>query len=791
MILKRFYYYHYYYYYRYSGSCTSSKHCNLQKALPLMAGLFYYQTHEMIFQRLCTTKCRGKCDYKRTFKTWMEDADLLITFAETMPAYWSSKWKPVLNEGISAHALSDVNALNNVVESNLEGIKYAQKQCSVAKSPNACKLTTLLEYHSTFKATIQRKDVKVKDIRKQSHVDYFKVVELQKENIHHMELLGGIKRLDDNLKASVKGIRKFFDGMAQFDKGIAKDNLEYINEELPTYKTTLASVEKRLVDDMNEAMGYMTGILASNLAAEIAKMAALIATNGNPLKTMIAGPDILDLSEQAEKIADATSQLVKGSRLLTSIGELKDDSIKVMDDFRANDQQMVALHKIAVGLSKTSDANDVGSDLQKDIDMFIIEYRKNAPVNRKHLLVKNNALWSAFKGAVCDVLNGDVSIAGAVLKSIAGAKLICERLEGTLAQFFSLKEELYDFTFQLADAINAIARGNLGQRFSAQIKGIHDDNLDGVDYFTGSYIFQTRVQKMCQVYCDILEYNNFGDINYATPCKPYNGVFTKRQLDDLISYKNNQPYRVSRRSVYLPTRSTTNGDTGVVDLQALARGETVHFKIPADRAWLMKYGWLSFTDSVYPFVKSLKLFLPHTDYDTWTQKYHSTTHVVMASVSGSSFGTGIVYQLSKASSSFYTTYEEGYHTCSNEIQNPYILCKDDPKICDKEDKVVKQDSLMPTIVSTWTLQANFTIGYKKITYDPPRPATNLLLRGETIMVLPSSKKKRSLSPRSKRVLATNNCCPGNMYRLDIREKTCGECPKGSTSVLGGLFCQID
>jgi hypothetical protein len=74
-------------------------------------------------------------------------------------------------------------------------------------------------------------------------------------------------------------------------------------------------------------------------------------------------------------------------------------------------------------------------------------------------LARNSALWSAFKDKACNLLEGD-DIEINVGQTTTEVMLICENLEGTLAEFFTLRESIFDFQFDLVDALTKVIRGN-------------------------------------------------------------------------------------------------------------------------------------------------------------------------------------------------------------------------------------------------------------------------------------------------------------------------------------------
>ncbi|KAK3739424.1 hypothetical protein QZH41_004656 [Actinostola sp. cb2023] len=602
--------------------CTVENQCDVKKALPMMTGIFWYQINEMIFQRLCPQNCEGEeCDYLGTFHKVLEDADRLISYAASLPSYWGMTWTTFYNDAVSGSAFTKLDVALSMVEEKEEALEISKKQCDLIKLVAACPHDNFYQQYKLVKK-IQRnqnENIKVKDLRESSQIDYEQLVMLQKENLQHFELLGRINKLDDNMQASVSGISTFFEGLAKFDQGIASDDAASLKEDLDRYTTTLATVETKLKNDINEAMTLMQVILAGNLVEETAKLVALVMTNSNPLKLIFGGADVSDVMDQSGKVADAAAELAHGIALFVALDDLTKDSLQLTRAFGSNAQQISTLQSVVDKIR-----NGQGNDIGEDSDKFIEEYSAYTPQTDRSILAKNDALWSAFKDATCDVLNGEVGVAGSIPKGIAGGKLLCERLEGTLAQFFTLREDIFDFQNQLVDSVAAVVRGNLAQRFARNIEGKHDV-IEASQLMTGFFMMQSKIQKVISVYCDVMEYKNLG--KRVQPCSTINGLFVKENIDALISYNDNAAYDEMERVVYIPTRAQSDGDTGVVDLQALARGETVIFQIPVDKIWLTEYGWILPGQRSIPFIKSLKLFLPRKTYEDSSAQAYTTTQI--------------------------------------------------------------------------------------------------------------------------------------------------------------------
>ena len=105
------------------------------------------------------------------------------------------------------------------------------------------------------------------------------------------------------------------------------------------------------------------------------------------------------------------------------------------------------------------------------------------------------------------MLNGEVGFVGQAPKAIAGGILICEKLDGVLARFFTLREQVFDFQFQLIDAATKVVRANIAKRLTQDITG-EEDVLDVTQLTIGFSVIQARLQSDASLYCNVLEYEH-------------------------------------------------------------------------------------------------------------------------------------------------------------------------------------------------------------------------------------------------------------------------------------------
>ncbi|CAB4040426.1 Hypothetical predicted protein, partial [Paramuricea clavata] len=158
--------------------------------------------------------------------------------------------------------------------------------------------------------------------------------------------------------------------------------------------------------------------------------------------------------------------------------------------------------------------------------------------------------------------------------------LVCENLEGTLAEFFTLRGSIFDFQFDLVDALTKVVQGNIAQKLSSSIKG-KNKLLD--------YKYHGKRDKLC----------------------PTSGFFDYNKVEYLTSIKEPHYYK-QERYVFIPTSPEYPGDSGYINLPSLAAGNQPILQLakttPEQHSWIKQM--VDWNDVIAPFVTSIKIYLP-------------------------------------------------------------------------------------------------------------------------------------------------------------------------------------
>lgn len=772
-------------------ACTEDNKCDVGKALPLMSALLWYKISDFMARSLCHNSLP---EFKKSSLTTKYEE--IKTMATLMVSYTSTlHWNGFFREAASQRAYSNLETAMSLINKRITSMEFTSLACIKLEATDMCTLGDIYKLYGSLlklKKNILSPGM-TKNLRQFTKVDHSKMLQLKTSALKHLNLLGEIRSVDENLQTSVKGISKYFYGLAKFDEDIAKADVTFISDKLSEFRKKSDEISKKVEKDIKNAMAAMVTVLAGQLVEESVILSLKIAENTNPLKVIFGGVEVGDIYEQLAEVERAAQELTHGVALRTSLVNVIKDSADLAKDFKDNANQISSMQTLV----KAIEANKV-DEIGYDADKFIKAYSDYTPKVNRARLAKNDALWATFKSETCDLLFGAQGAGAALGQGVVGGMLLCERLEGTLAEFSALRENAFDFQFDLVDSLAAVIRGNVGKKLSTSIDALNDV-LESSKLMLGFFITQHRLQHEAAVYCDKIEYRLQG--KRLDDCSRSSGFFSKENLDNIISFDLKKiSYFEENKFVYLPTKPQFKGDTGFINIPSLAQGNSVTFRIPANRTWLRQYNWLGLQENSAPFIESFKMYLPLKRYGKKKKTSVTTrTSIELNSIAGSmtSDTSDVVYSIPLEHSKFLTVYYLGYRSsqCSdgNEIPNPYSLCKNLPNICDTFTKK-PQESLMPTILSTWKLSYTVESGNRKVKWKAPNPATNLLIKAK-VKLRHYRTKKSDFKLFEDNLASEEVCCKGNTYQPEWYDSTCVPCPQkpdiptNSKSKLGGYYCE--
>lgn len=775
-----------------TNACGKNNKCDVEKAIPLMIGVIWYKITFAIVDKFCPDRCSGEngCDMQETLDSIAKQVDMVKNFLSMLPL---KPFDHFYKDALARKAYSQIGEAMKIISENEENFSRAGYACREIKAPAGCEV---MDFYSSYLLLKKLKNERLqrgntRDLTLHENVDHAKIIHLKQEAIKHTQVLSAIDQLNKNMEAHVKGISSYFQGIAKFDQGIANADVAFIGGKLDDFNKRYTALQNKVKDDVKAAMIAMTSLLSIQLVEETVALVAKILEESNPISVIFTGVDTKGIRDQAKVVADTAAKLAHGITLVVKLGELATDTEEIGTDLQDNRKQLASL-KTLVNKIKSNSADTIGDDAEE----FIENYSNYQPKVDRQRMRRNIALWGAFKDSTCDLLQGVQGIAGSTGKAVANGFLLCENLEGTIAEFDALRENIFEFQFELVDSLSRVVRGNVGKKLAASIGRQTNDMFKAHQLLGGFLMTQLFIQSQAFLYCDKLEYKNEGQT--VGPCSPESGLFTNSDLDNLVAFKVHRHYISIERTVHIPSRPQYSGDLGFINVYTLATRKTVSFRLPQNLTWLYQFDWSLIGESHAAYVENFQLFLPNKEYKTGSEKVKTSTRIELtAETETGSFisantDNSVLYKIPERQTSYVTVYQEGYRssTCSNEIPNPYSLCNNLPKICHTSSNVAG-DSLLPTTLSRWRVTLNVQSGGRKVEWKAPNSTTDLYLIAKvTLRMLP----RKSLAGSRSSVPTPppdDVCCQGNTYRASLVSSKCENCPDESTSRLGGYYCEAN
>ena len=785
------------------NACGQNNECDINKAIPLMIGVFFYKVSFAVFNRFCRENCTdGGCKLTREdFSSIIKQVELMKAFRSLPPddPFATNKF---FQTAISKQAYYEIAAAMEIIGKNEQHFKkikldIASFACKENISQPACHVARVYPHYLLLKKMKEKRldpghTGDTRDLTLYQNVDHAKIIELKKETIKHNELLSAVNQLNKNLETQVRGIASYFKGVASFDQDIADADVIFIRDKLEDFDGEYKRLKRKVNSDMRDIKNLTLVLAIAELVENTVALVAKMAEESNPIAAIFTGVDSKGIRDAAKDVANAAANVRTAEALASAMEGLANDTEEIGTCLHNNQNQIKSM-KSLVDKIKKSEADDIG----EDAETFITEYSNYTPKVAGHRMAQNIAKWGAFKGSFCDLINGAEGVVASGAKAaIANGILYCENLEASIAEFGALRENIFDFQFEMVDSLARVMRGNVAKKLADSIQGQEDDIFKADQLLGGFLMSQQFMQSHAWLYCDKLEYKNEGQRVQA--CSPRTGLFTNHDLDNLVAFKTEYQTQMSVvRTVHIPTKPQYEGDLGFINIQRFAREKKASFRLPRNITWLYKFDWSLIGESQAPYVENFQLFLPNREYNTGSgKKKRSTRIVVTADTQAGSYvsanvNSSVLYKLPEMQTSYVTVYQEGYRssTCPQEIPNPYSLCNNLPNICLTSTNEAG-DSLLPTTLSTWKVTYSVQSGEEVVKWlAPTNVTTNLNLIAKIKLRMPKVSANPLTEIANDQPDLTDLCCDDNTYRASLVDSVCTDCPTGSKSKLGGYYCE--
>ena len=599
-------------------------------------------------------------------------------------------------------------------------------------------------------------------------------------NEEHSTSLQIANELKEHTSTKFTELRSYFEKIETFNQQIATADIGFISGRLEKYKKRVSRVIGGLKSDIVSLLIQTGAAVFFNIEEKILILALEIAEAWNPFKWLTGGGAVKDVLEATAALTNALADFAKFIRTSVAFHQLSNKIQEVGEKIEQND---VFLQDVKIMIEQESNTRE---DFEASRSRFLKKYNDYNPQITKPELDEVRSRWDTLIDAICEVLdNTDGSVSGAI-KTAIYAQGLCMNIRAQIADMMSLYEELYDYQFDLVDAMAAYVRASVSLDAAKEIKAdftevttldVNEKStltllelLGGLSYAS----HRTHILQTVHLYCNVLEYMNGGET--PSECK---GAATDVAL--LVASTIPVCRSETKRFYSVPSKPSGQSDKAFIDVAALFSGRDVPFTIPSSK-WLVDKKWI-FPSEKYDsfYVKKFEVYLPSTS--DYPQTVYVNAEPVLRNVFA--LGSSSTEYIITPSNSLVYEYTMGPSTipCHDlKITNPYTSCDttNPQSICQLSQDVSHR--LYPSIYSQWSLSLK---GGQNMT--APIPSTDLsVIVGMQICKITPNKRARTSQAVSQEV----SCCTDGYYR-PTATSTCEPCPSDSHTALAGYYCEKD
>ena len=590
--------------------------------------------------------------------------------------------------------------------------------------------------------------------------------------------------LKEHTTTKFSELRTYFEKVETFNQQIASADIGYVNGRLEYYTRSVNRIVGKLKQDVAFLLKQAFIGVGLNIAEKIIIQAVAIAEAGNPLKWVFSGGALTDALKAAAELSNAIADLVKLTRIKSSFNKLKSTTADVATRIEKNNDFLQNVKNLINRKTVTR------KQFEASKSSFVEKYTAYDPQVTKPELVEIGTIWVNVVDAICGVIDAIDTAAGSVVKNIVYKSGLCSSLKHQVEKMFSTYEEIYDFQFDLINAMAAYVRSSVAldaaKEINSEFTEVTKLNVNSGTTLTTlammgglSFVsYKVHILKTVHLYCNALEYMEGG--KQPSECK---GVNT----DVALLIANTQPVCRSETTRFYkvpttkPSTNSSDDKLAYIDIGELYSGNEVSFKIPSSD-WLIENDWIGASESNYSFyVKRFEVYLPtKTDYP---QILHTTATPVLHNevIPGSTEYTivpnmPLVYEYSMGPSRL---------NCHiPKFSNPYTSCEtsDVSQICEHSHSI--KHHLYPSIYSQWKLSIK---GGENMTVPDPATDLPLVIGIQLCKIAPYEYDEYQ---NAAVVEEMEQCCPSGEYRQGMKSD-CMSCPANSRSALAGYYCEKD
>ena len=607
---------------------------------------------------------------------------------------------------------------------------------------------------------------------------------LQVLDEQHLTSMSIATALKGEIISKFTSLKSYYKHVASFNGDIATADIGYITGRLDGFKERITSI----VDTFKNKMGILLIQMFVGIGVEIAEatvtMALAIADACNPIGWITGGADPNSVADAIADFANAMSLLPKGIAVQIAWSNVQTKASEIGGNFGRN---RVLLENVKVLVYKETKSHE---EFEIAKNGFLNQYKSYDPQVSHDDLVKVTAMWSGLVAAACAVIDAFTTSAGAIVRGVVNGQNLCVDLPVLAERMGGLYENIYDFQFDLMDAVAEYMRAKVTEDAAEEIntelttisgKDPDDEKTLATLQIMGGLTFvtyKTHILQAINRYCNILQYKEGG--KQPIECK---GPSTDLSL--LISRQGTTCTKERFRYYQVPTTPSGQNDKAYVDISELFKGATVNFKIPNSQ-WLVDHHWINANEMNQTFlIEELEVFLPITP--TRPTHFSVTADPILNNQLHSGINdTEYMMVPHVLLTSEYDMGPKRTYCRLQKISNPYTSCGAEQRsfVCSSSDSFPRSNhGVYPSLYSEWAIKIK---GGEHLTSPNPATEMSVIFGLKLCIAAANDDIFDDLVKRNE----VDDCCPSGQYRPNITAD-CADCPVKSHSALAGYYCAIN
>ena len=345
----------------------------------------------------------------------------------------------------------------------------------------------------------------------------------QKQLDRILQVLGEQQITSMSIATELKGqitsqfteLKSYYMHVENFNGDIAKADVGYILGRLDTFKERITSVVGTFKSKMSTLLTQMMIGAGLEMAQAVVTLALTIADACNPLGFIFGGADPKDLADAIADVANAAAQLAKGTAVTVAWNRVKQQSIEINNKFKKNREFLEKVKELVYEESQSR------ADFEYAKNTFLEQYNNYDPQVLPDDLVGMNSLWSGLVEAACEVTDSFNTAAGIGVSARIKGENLCVDLPILAERMGGLYENIYDFQFDLMDALTEYMRAKVtmdaAEEITTELTTItnQDPNdektlttlqiMGGLTFTTYKSHMLQAINRYCIIYYNILK----------------------------------------------------------------------------------------------------------------------------------------------------------------------------------------------------------------------------------------------------------------------------------------------